>query len=211
MNSINWTDAQSIITVGGFALIVLTVYAETGLFFCFFLPGDYLLFAAGLFAAPMQSKTGALLDVNIAVLCASLIAAAILGNYTGYFMGKYLGHNLENRKESFFFKKKFIDNTRAVFDKYGGRALIIGRFLPVVRTFAPILAGIIKMELGVFAFYNSVGAALWVCILCLSGYYLGEAFGEQMFKYLPLIIGGFLAFTTGSLVFNWWRMRRNAK
>jgi membrane-associated protein len=211
MNDINWTDAQSIITVGGFALIVLTVYAETGLFFCFFLPGDYLLFAAGLFAAPMQQERGALLDVPILVLCGALFLAAVAGNYTGYLFGKFLGKNLEHRKDSFFFKRKYIENTRKVFDKYGGRALIIGRFLPVVRTFAPILAGIIKMEMGMFALYNTIGAALWVLVLCLSGYFLGEAFGEQMFNILPYIIAGFLAFTTGSLLLNWWKLRREVK
>jgi len=211
MDQINWTDAQSIITVGGFALIVLTVFAETGLFFCFFLPGDYLLFAAGLFAAPMQQSKGPLLDVPIVILCLALMAAAMIGNYTGYFFGKILGQNLETRKESFFFKRKYIANTQKVFDKYGGRALIIGRFLPVVRTFAPILAGIIRMNMGVFTFYNSVGAAAWVLILCLSGYFLGETFGKQMFTYLPYIIGGFLAFTTGSLIINWLRLKNNAQ
>jgi membrane-associated protein len=207
MEAIDWSNAESIIKLGGFLLIVLTVYAETGIIFCFFLPGDYLLFAAGLFATPEFE----ILNVPIWLLCISLWAAAVAGNFTGYFFGKVLGNDLENRKENFFFKRKYIDNTRKVFDKYGGRALVIGRFLPVVRTFAPVLAGMIRMDLKTFTLYNVLGAGLWVGILCLSGYYLGEFYGRKMLDYLPYIIGGFLIFTTSSVLYNAWKLRNEAR
>lgn len=205
MHEIDWSNAESIIRLGGFLLIVLTVYAETGIIFLFFLPGDYLLFSAGLFTSPEFG----VLRVPIWGLCLSLWAAAVAGNYTGYYFGKVLGHTLETRKETFFFKRKYLNNTRKVFDKYGGRALIVGRFLPVIRTFAPVLAGITQMDMKTFTVYNVLGAALWVFLLVPSGYYLGEIFGKQMLEVLPYIIAGFLLFTTSSLVYNWWKLRRN--
>jgi membrane-associated protein len=200
MTEINWLDAQSIITVGGFLLIALTVFAESGIFFLFFLPGDYLLFSAGLLCSP---KLG-VLPTPIHILCITLFIAAVLGNFTGYFFGKYLGHTLENRKENFFFKQQYIHNTRAVFEKHGGVALVVARFLPVVRTFAPILAGITRLNWVTFTVYNMLGAAIWVLGLCLAGYYLGEAVGSSILDYLHYIIFGFIG-VTGIIAINGFR------
>jgi membrane-associated protein len=187
------SDSEQIIKVGGLALITLIVFAETGLFFCFFLPGDYLLFAAGLFCSR------GILDVHIAVLITCIVVAAILGNFVGYYFGKAVGRSLYNRRESFFFKRKNLENTEEYFHKYGGRTLIMARFLPVVRTFAPIVAGIIKMEFGKFTWYVSVGALMWGVGVTMLGYILGELFPE-IIHYLHYIIIAFVV-VTGVIAF----------
>lgn len=182
------------IASGGLALVALIVYAETGLFFCFWLPGDYLLFTAGVLVGTGQ------IDVGIGTLMGTLLAAAVAGNYTGFLFGRYMGTSLENRKDSLFFKKEYIENTRAAFDKYGGMALVVGRFLPIVRTFAPILAGVVRTSHRQFFFYNIAGAILWAGLLPGIGYWLGKEYGETIMKLLPWIIGGFIAFTTFTVV-----------
>lgn len=186
-------NSEEIISKGGLILVTIIVYAETGLFFCFFLPGDYLLFTAGMFCGL------GIINVPIYFLLFSLAVAAIAGNYTGYFFGKHLGQNLMNRKENFFFKKQYIVNTEKVFTKYGGNALIIGRFLPVIRTFAPILAGIIKMKPGRFAIFNISGAILWVLTLCLLGYFLGKQY-PGILDYVEYIILAFILVTSFAVI-----------
>src|SRR4051812_46897381 len=144
-------DPEKLLREGGFYLVVFVIYAETGLFFGFFLPGDYLLFLAGMFVA-----TGKL-DVNIAVLLAGLCIAAISGNFTGYWFGRKTGPVLYTRKDSFFFKKRYLKAAEDYYYKQGAFALIMGRFVPIVRTFAPIFAGVVKLEFKKFALYNVVG------------------------------------------------------
>ncbi len=197
--------AKEIIKIGGLVAVTLIVFAETGLFFCFWLPGDYLLFTAGVLAG-----TGTF-PVSIFTLCFCLLAAAVLGNYTGYWFGSVLGHKLQNRPDTWYFKQAYLHNTRKVFDKYGGSALVLGRFLPVIRTFAPILAGIIHMKMATFAFFNILGAALWVILLCVGGFILGEIFHHEIEQYLPYIIIGFLSFTTVTLVRGWFKVRNDAR
>jgi membrane-associated protein len=133
-------NSEELIRTGGLLVITFIVFAENGLFFAFFLPGDYLVFLAGVFCG-----TG-ILDVPIVILLLCMFTAAVLGSLVGYIFGKYFGDMFENRPDSLFFKKKHIDTTRKYFEKYGSRTLIISRFLPVVRTFAPILAGLVKMS-----------------------------------------------------------------
>lgn len=124
-----------------------------------------------------------------------IFAAAVAGNFTGYFFGKYLGNQLLNREDGLFFKRRYLVNTEKAFEKYGGNALIIGRFLPVIRTFAPILAGITQMNIKRFSGYNILGAALWALSLCLSGYYLGRTY-PQIINYLEYIILFFILITS---------------
>jgi len=197
-------NSEEIISKGGLILVTLIVYAETGLFFCFFLPGDYLLFTAGMFCGL------GIVNVNILILLTCLASAAIAGNYTGYFFGKYLGNSLMNRKENFFFKKQYITNTEKVFTKYGGNALIIGRFLPVIRTFAPILAGIIKMKSSRFALYNISGAVLWVLTLCLLGYFLGKEY-PAILNYVEYIIIAFILLTSAAVINSFIKLRKENK
>jgi membrane-associated protein len=195
-------DSEDIIRYGGLALVTLIVFAENGLFFAFFLPGDYLLFLAGLFTSSRQ------LDWPITVVMGCIILAAVLGSLVGYYFGMALGHNLENRKESFFFKRKNLEQSRAFFSKYGGRALILARFMPVVRTFSPIIAGTIRMPFRSFLLYNILGGVLWGVSLPLAGFYLGQTF-PQIINYVEWIIVFFLAITSLALVRTIIKVRRS--
>ncbi|RYU89496.1 DedA family protein [Mucilaginibacter terrigena] len=196
----NLTDAQSILSSGGFYLLLIVVYAETGLFFGFFLPGDYLLFLAGLLSA------AGIIHVPIYTLVLSLIAAGILGNYTGYWFGYRTGPVLFSKNDSFFFKKRYIAVAEEFYAKYGGMALILGRFFPIVRTFAPIFAGVVKVDLKKFTIYNIIGSVAWVTTLTLTGYFLGRRFPELK-DYLEYIVLGLIIITTIPLIFAFVRRR----
>jgi membrane-associated protein len=164
------TNPESIIKFGGLTLLLFVIFAETGLFIGFFLPGDSLVLISGIICASRPE----LLNVNIIVLEASLMAAAILGNVAGYWFGNKMGEKLLRRKDSFLFKRKHIELTQQFYEKNGGKTLIIGRFLPIIRTFAPILAGVIKIDKKKFMLYNAVGAVLWIGLLSTVGYRFGR-------------------------------------
>jgi membrane-associated protein len=181
-------DAEKLIETGGFYLILLIVFAETGLFFGFFLPGDYLLFLAGLFCAQE------LIDVDIVTLCLGLLGAGILGNFTGYYFGWRTGPVLFQRKDSWLFKRKYVIMAEEFFHKYGATALIIGRFVPIIRTFAPIFAGIVNFNFKRFVLFNISGAIIWVSTLTLSGYFLGKSF-PGIINYIEFIIIGMILIT----------------
>jgi membrane-associated protein len=163
------TDPESIIRYGGLALLLFVVFAETGLLIGFFLPGDSLMFISGLICRTKPE----LLGVNIVVLIAGLVSAAVIGNIAGYWFGRKVGPALFKRQDSWIFKKRYLEATREFYEKHGGKTLILGRFLPIIRTFAPILAGVIKIDFGRFMIYNIVGALAWICSLSLCGYFLG--------------------------------------
>lgn len=182
-------DSEKLIAYGGLTLLLIVVFAETGLFFGFFLPGDYLLFTAGLLCGTE------LLDVNIYMLTGSVIAAAIAGDYTGYASGRLFGKKLFKKEDSFFFKQKYLHKTEKFFTKYGNASLILGRYFPIVRTFAPILAGAVKMDFKKFSIANISGGILWVSTLIPTGYYLGKTY-PQVMEYLGYIIAGFIIVTT---------------
>ncbi|AWW00617.1 DedA family protein [Arcticibacterium luteifluviistationis] len=187
------TNSEEIIQTGGLIAIVLIVYIENGLFFGFFLPGDYLLFLSGVFCGLV------LLKVNIFLLLISVFLAAVLGSFTGYISGYYFGEALENKKENLFFKKKHINRTKRYFEKYGSRTLIIARFLPIVRTFAPIMAGLVKMKIIRFWIYNILGGAIWVLVLVGGGYYFGVHF-PWIIDYVHYIIVFFLVITSFTVI-----------
>lgn len=194
------TNSEEIIKAGLY-IIVLIVFAENGLFFAFFLPGDYLLFLTGVFGG-----TGVLKE-PLSELLLWITIAAILGSLVGYLIGRFAGSRIQNQKESLFFKKKYIDNTQKYFEKYGARTLIISRFLPVIRTFAPILAGISKMKYSSYLLYNVIGAVLWVGILVTGGYFFGEQF-PWIVNYVHYIILFFLAITTFTVVKSYFDARK---
>jgi membrane-associated protein len=198
---IKLTDAQQIIHKGGFYLILFVVFAETGLFFGFFLPGDYLLFLAGMFVA-----TGKL-DIGILTMILGLIFAAFAGNLVGYWFGYRTGPLLYKRNDTFFFKKKYLKAAEAFYRKQGAFALILGRFVPIVRTFAPIFAGVVKLDYKKFILFNFLGAVLWITSLTLIGYFLGRQFEHEIEKYLIYIIIGFILITTIPLIIAF--LRRN--
>lgn len=179
---------ESIIVYGGLVLLLAVVFAETGLFFGFFLPGDSLLFTAGLLCA-----MGAL-DVHIAILLLTVSAAGILGNVVGYWFGWKTGPALFRRDDSLLFKKRYVRMADDFYKRQGGLALIAGRFLPIIRTFAPILAGVIRMDLKIFMLYNVIGCVLWVFSLICAGYFLGTVF-PGVKDYLEYIIIGLIIIT----------------
>ncbi len=178
-------DAEALLMSGGFYLVVFVVFAETGLFFGFFLPGDYLLFLAGLFCA------SGMLNVDIVTLCFGLFGAGVLGNFTGYWFGWRTGPMLFKRKDTWLFKRRYVVMAEEFYHKYGGAALIIGRFVPIIRTFAPILAGIVQLNFRKFVWYNISGCMIWVLLLTLSGYFLGRNF-PQIIHYIEYIVVGFI-------------------
>jgi membrane-associated protein len=194
-------DPEKLLKEGGFYVVLFVIFAETGLFFGFFLPGDYLLFLAGMFVA-----TGRL-DVNIYVLLPGLMAAAILGNFTGYWFGRKTGPVLYQREDTFFFKKRYLRAAEAYYTKQGAFALIMGRFVPIVRTFAPIIAGVVRLEFKKFALYNIIGAILWIASLTLLGYFLGKKFEKEISQYLLYIILGFITITTIPVLYAFFKRR----
>lgn len=166
----DWLNADSLISsFGGYALIgiCLVIFVETGLLFPF-LPGDSLLFTAGMLVAQDQ------LDFPLWLLCILLFLAAFAGDQCSYLIGRTVGPKIFNKPDSRFFKQSYVDQTNAFFDKYGGRALILARFAPFVRTYAPVAAGVGKMSYRHFVSYNVIGALLWGVGITVLGYFLGQ-------------------------------------
>lgn len=186
-------NSEEIIRTGGLVLITAIVFVENGFFFGFFLPGDYLLFLSGVFAGTK------LLNVPLWLLLSCIFGAAVIGSLIGYLTGYYFGGKIKDRPDSLFFKQKYIENTREAFIKYGNSALIISRFLPIVRTFAPLLAGLIHMPARFFMLYNVIGGVIWVVTLVGGGFFFGERF-PWIVDYVQYIILFFLAVTTFTVV-----------
>lgn len=185
------TDPNSIIQYGGLWLLLFVIFAETGLLVGFFLPGDNLILLAGILCKAKPE----LMHVNYLELVSLMTLAAVLGNATGYWFGRKAGERLYARKDSFFFKQKHIDVTKTYYHKYGGNlTLIIARFLPVVRTFAPVIAGVIHIDFGRFMFFNVVGALAWILSLTGIGYFLVQVF-PQITDYMGYIFIALIVLT----------------
>ena len=149
-----------------YAILFLIVFCETGLVVTPFLPGDSLLFAAGAVAA--------LGGMNVHIAAALLLAAAVIGDAANFAIGKYFGEKLFAKPDSRVFKREYLDKTHAFYEKYGGKTIILARFVPIVRTFAPFVAGMGNMHYGRFIRYNIIGALMWVGLLTYAGYFFGE-------------------------------------
>ncbi|HLL43347.1 MAG TPA: VTT domain-containing protein [Segetibacter sp.] len=158
-----------IIHNGGLYVLLLVIFAETGLFVGFFLPGDSLLFAAGIY---VQDLSKAFYGVHFSVILLLVIIASVLGNYVGYWFGYKYGSKLFERKDSLLFKKKYLYQAKDFYDKYGKATIFMAKFLPILRTFAPIVAGIVKMDKPAFSLFNILGSAAWVLSMMLGGHYL---------------------------------------
>lgn len=171
---------QDLIASIGYLGIFGMTFAESGLFFGFFLPGDSLLFTAGLLASQKV--------FNIWILLPLITLGAIGGDSIGFWTGKKFGNWLLKQKESFFFQKKHLESTKRFYEKHGGKTLILARFIPAIRTFAPIVAGMADMHYGSFITYNIVGGLIWSFGMTLLGYFLGSIIPD-VDKYLLPIIG----------------------
>lgn len=211
----HWTNLlqpQFYIEHGGLWLILFVVFAETGLFAGFFLPGDSLLFVAGIYSTNLANEfipTGN--EVFDLLLIMMLISAAgIIGNTTGYWFGKKVGPAMYQWKENMFFKQRYLQQAHEFYEKHGGGAIIVARFIPIVRTFAPIVAGIVQMDQKKFSFYNVVGCVAWVGSMLFAGHFLQKwilaQFGFDLKDHLEIIVLGIVAVTTApvimKLVFN---------
>ena len=159
-------NVPELIRMGGLVGLVAVVFAETGLMVGFFLPGDSLLVTAGLFAAKG--------DLDIVGLNLAVMAAAVLGDATGYWIGRRAGQALYRRPNSFFFRKQHLIKTHEFYERHGGKTIVIARFVPIIRTFAPVVAGAAEMTYRHFALYNIVGGIGWVASMTLTGYFLGR-------------------------------------
>lgn len=173
----DWTNLRKpdfYIDLGGLYLILFIVFAETGLFFGFFLPGDSLLFAAGMYSDKLAAHTFNTHNdfVNLTILWVLISVMGILGNLVGFWFGLKSGPFLYQRKDTWFFKKKHLNQAHEFYEKHGGAAIVYARFLPIIRTFAPIVGGIVRMDKKQFVVYNIIGSAAWVLSMLLAGYYL---------------------------------------
>lgn len=179
-----WTDLlnpEFYIQHGGIWVFLFIVFAETGLFAGFFLPGDSLLFVAGIYSSELASEV---LDTgndfaNLLLLSALVIGAGILGNIVGYWFGRQSGPYLFKREDTFFFKKKHLFAAKEFYEKHGGGAIVFARFLPLIRTFAPIVAGIVQMDRRKFMLYNVVGCVAWALSMLFAGHYLYKFFLDR--------------------------------
>ncbi|HCQ14256.1 DedA family protein [Flavobacterium sp.] len=185
----------------GLYVVLFIIFAETGLLAGFFLPGDSLLFLCGIYSESLMKEFSTGNDfLNVTLLAASISVMGIVGNMLGYWFGSKSGTYLYKREDSFFFKKKYLFQSKDFFEKYGGKAVVFARFLPIFRTFAPVIAGIVSMDKKKFMFYNIVGSLLWSFVLIFAGHYLYELFLTQ-FKidlkhYIEYIVIAIVLMTT---------------
>ncbi|MCB0696640.1 MAG: VTT domain-containing protein [Chitinophagaceae bacterium] len=182
---------------GGLYLVAFIIFAETGLFVGFFLPGDSLLFVTGLMIAnshsPFENDFA-----NLSYWIILITVAGIIGNLVGYWFGKKTGPLLFEKRDTLLFKQKHLHQAKDFYDKRGGAAIILARFLPIVRTFAPIVAGVVKMERKTFVVYNILGCVAWVTSMILAGYFLGE--NDWVKHNFEKIVIGLIVVTTAPVI-----------
>jgi membrane-associated protein len=181
-----------------YAILFLVIFMETGFVVTPFLPGDSLLFAAGTFAA--------LGSLNVFYLAGLLMVAAVLGDTVNYSIGHYLGERAYNIK---WLKKEYFDKTHAFFEKHGGKTIFLARFVPIVRTFAPFVAGIGKMTYGYFISYNLIGGVVWVALFTFAGYFFGNIpFIRKNFEFVIIAI---ILISILPMAYEWWKARNEKR
>lgn len=168
-----------IIYNGGLYVLLLVIFAETGLFIGFFFPGDSLLFAAGIYTTELAKS---FFDVHYSVIIILVIIASILGNIAGFWFGNKTGPLLFERKENWLFKRKYLVRAHDFYEQYGKGTIFLAKFLPIVRTFAPIVAGVVKMDKKTFHLYNILGSICWVSSMMLGGHFL-QTWVQQKYNY----------------------------
>lgn len=226
LHMFHWSDLlqpQWYVENGGLWLLLFVVFAETGLFVGFFLPGDSLLFVAGIFAHEIPLRHGGVRPglghqflklfgvhypypplVDLFVLVGLISLMGILGNIAGYWTGRKIGPAMFTWRDRFFFKKRYLYQAKDFYDKHGGVAIIAARFLPFIRTFAPIVAGIVKMDRKKFYFFNLIGCVAWVLTMIFAGYFLQrwilKQFQFDLKEHLELIVLGIVLVTTAPVI-----------
>lgn len=226
LDAFHWSQLlqpQFYIENGGLWLLLFVVFAETGLFVGFFLPGDSLLFVSGIFAHEITTKAGEVKPglgyqvlkifeiqypytywLDLIVLIGLISLCGILGNAVGYWTGRKVGPAMYHWRDRFLFKKRYLHQARDFYDKHGGGAIIVARFLPFIRTFAPIVAGIVQMDRKKFHFFNIVGCIAWVTTMILAGFFLQKwilkQFGFDLKDHLELIVLGIVVVTTAPVI-----------
>ena len=197
------TDVENLIRVGGLTAMTAIVFAETGLMIGFFLPGDSLLVTAGVFAAAGK--------LNIVWLNVLLIAAAIVGDTVGYWIGRKAGPALFNRPRSRFFNPAHLRRAHDFYEKHGGKTIIIARFMPIIRTFAPIVAGMGEMEYRRFLSFNVFGGLFWVISMTGIGYFLGQIPGVRDHIEVVIVVVVFLSILPGIIAFarEWYKKKKS--
>ncbi len=201
----------------GLWVVLFIVFAETGLFVGFFLPGDSLLFLSGIYSTELVSQFIHIDSdfLNVLLLSSMVAFAGILGNMVGYWFGAKSGPFLYSREDSFFFKKKYLFQSRDFFEKHGGRAIILARFFPIFRTFAPIVAGISGMNKRPFMLYNVISSIIWSFSLIFAGHYLndlfGKTFGVELKDNIGLIVITIILITTLPVIIKLVRKPKNKK
>ena len=204
MGALHWLidllkDPGPVIRWGGYPILFAIIFAETGALI-FFLPGDSLLFVAGMYAARG--------DLNIVVLNALLVVAACLGPITSYQVGKVMGPRLFSRPDSFLFKPKHLEAAQAFYDRHGGKAIILARFMPIVRTFVPVVAGAGRMDYRRYALNSVIGGVSWIVSMTLLGFFLGRF--EWIGKNIEKVIIGIVVLSLIPAFVGWLRQRRAA-
>jgi membrane-associated protein len=193
LHSLHGEGLNDLIKWGGYAILFAIIFAETGLLVGFFLPGDSLLFVAGTLAAAYPDT------LNISLMIFVLCIAAISGDQTGYLIGRKVGTPLFNRPNSRLFKREHLERTQAFYDKHGPKTIVLARFVPIVRTFAPTIAGVANMRYSTFVMFNVLGGIGWIVSMCLLGYFLGNmpivkdnfekaVIGIVLLSLLPMVI-----------------------
>jgi membrane-associated protein len=189
----SWIEGAGVVV--GLLIIGGIVFAESGLLIGFFLPGDTLLFTAGFFAAQGQLPLVAVLLV--------IFACAVIGDNVGYSIGRRMGPRIFKKKDGILFRQEYVARAETFYEKHGGKTIILARFVPIVRTFAPLVAGVGKMPHRRFAFFNIIGAAIWTGLVVMLGYWLGSLIDpHKMEKFLLLAIGGAVLFTFGPTIYH---------
>ena len=178
---------ESLIRHGGLLLLIAIVFAETGLLAGFFLPGDSLLVTAGVFAS--RSMSGGEPLLNIYTLNLALMAAAIFGDQVGYLLGRKIGIKIFDRPDGRLFKKKYVSEAHGFYEKHGGKAIILARFIPVLRTFVPFIAGVAVMSYRKFFVFNIIGGISWVLSMTMLGYFIGQSpLSEKLHQIILIVI-----------------------
>ena len=185
----------------GLFVVLFIVFSETGLLAGFFLPGDSLLFLAGIYSETLMLQFSTNNDfLNVSLLATLIAFMAILGNITGYWFGSKSGKYLYNRPDNIFFKQKYLHQSKDFFTKYGSKAIVFARFLPILRTFAPVVAGIVVMDKKQFMFFNILGSFIWAFTMVFAGHYLHKLFLEKfnidLKHYIEFIVIGIIGVST---------------